>query len=66
MRVTEQLLRNGQSDNGGWSKAQLALLGIPWPLKHGWKATIIGTTISEDTAKRFLSARKGGIAPPLF
>lgn len=33
-------LEDTKSSNGGWSKAQLALLGVPWPPVKGWKEQI--------------------------
>jgi hypothetical protein len=41
MRLTEQILMQGRSYRGGWSRRQTDLFGVPWPLKHGWKDRII-------------------------
>lgn len=51
--VTHELLEAGKSPNGGWPKKQLALLGVPWPLKRGWKRRVIGKFISVHDADKF-------------
>jgi hypothetical protein len=55
--VTADLLAAGQSDRGGWSKAQLALLGVPWPPPAGWKTTAMGRLIPRAVAARFVALR---------
>jgi hypothetical protein len=35
LRITAELIEAGQSPRGGWSKAQLAILGFPGPLLQG-------------------------------
>ena len=55
--ITDELIRSGQSDAGGWNRAQLDLLGVAWPPAHGWKIKIIGKPISADTAAKFLALR---------
>lgn len=51
--VTEELIEQGKSSNGGWSMGQLALLGVPWPPQRGWKAQVIGKTIRSEDAAEF-------------
>lgn len=55
--VTREFLLAGQSSNGGWRKSQLRLVGVSWPPKSGWMATIIGKDIRRCDADEFL---KGG------
>lgn len=57
MQITEELLAEGRSGPGGWSKAQVTILGVEWPLRKGWKARIMGREISEADAARFLRLR---------
>jgi len=40
--ITDELIESGKSAAGGYSKAQLALLGVAWPPISGWKRPIIG------------------------
>jgi len=38
----------GRSEKGGFSKAQLAKWGVPWPPPKGWKETLLaGQTMVE-------------------
>jgi hypothetical protein len=57
--VTEELLRHGATnpDVGAWNKRQFEALGVPWPLKSGWKAALLGTRITPDQASAFLDLR---------
>ncbi|WP_234086828.1 GIY-YIG nuclease family protein [Azonexus sp. R2A61] len=54
MEITEELLAAGASARGGFSKQQLALLGIEWPPSRGWKQAIVGRSIPEDDVEEFL------------
>lgn len=54
MKLTEQRIDAGRSERGGWSRKQLALLGVDWPPKTGWKQRVIGDEISEDKYRQFL------------
>lgn len=38
-------MQDGMSRKGAWSTKQLHLLGVPFPLKSGWRKVIIGTKI---------------------
>ena len=58
MIITHQLIESGMSDMGGWSRNQLALIGVPWPPKRGWKSRIVGNDISDSSAARFVAMRK--------
>jgi hypothetical protein len=67
--VTAELIEAGRSERGGWSKAQLALLGVPWPPPAGWKEVVVGRAIPRPDAKRFLQLCGGGSpsgGPSLF
>lgn len=57
MRITQDLIRAGQSSNGGWSKKQLRLLGIKWPPLQGWRRRIDGAHIADAKADRFVKLR---------
>jgi hypothetical protein len=57
MTVTKDFLLLGRTANGGYTKAQLTLLGVQWPPRRGWTRRIIGKEISIDTANRFLEER---------
>jgi hypothetical protein len=59
VRVTAEFLMAGMSGQGGYKRAQLAILGVPWPPKTGWKARVIGMEISQAEADRFVRLGKG-------
>lgn len=35
-----------RTERGGWRRAAVAQLGVPWPLKSGWIDRLVGTEIS--------------------
>ena len=37
MRLTEADIEAGRSPKGGWTRAQLAKWGVPWPPPKGWR-----------------------------
>ncbi|GAA5021692.1 hypothetical protein GCM10025794_08380 [Massilia kyonggiensis] len=55
MEITEEFLRTGASDRGGWSRQQLQLLGVTWPAPKGWKRALLGQTIADDIAQQFIA-----------
>ena len=57
MQLTEEILEQGISRNGGWSNAQLRVLGVKIPLRSGWKKRIIGKFFEEIEIKRFLELK---------
>lgn len=57
MTITRQFIDLGASGKCGWTKEQLALLGIVWPPARGWSRRIVGTEIEEAIAHQFLSMR---------
>jgi hypothetical protein len=61
--VTAELIKAGQSERPGWSRAQLALLGVSWPPPPGWRpAAVVGRAIPRADAERFVQLRGG--SPP--
>jgi len=52
MKITEEFIEKIASGRGGWNRPQLALLGVAWPPTKGWKQTLLGKEISEETARR--------------
>ena len=56
--VTEELLALGRSDAGGWTRAQLAVLGVPWPPVTGWKKTVLSKPIAHEAAVAFIEGKK--------
>jgi hypothetical protein len=57
--LTDALIRAGANGPAGWSAKQMAILGVPWPQPKGWLRALIGTTVSQETYRAFIAARKG-------
>jgi hypothetical protein len=57
--IDEQLLIAGRSKRGGWNRAQIEMLGVPWPLRQGWKEALLArrVPISETDAAIFVNLR---------
>lgn len=55
--VTVKLIAAGRSTRGGWTRAQLALLGVPWPPSPGWQNAALGRLIPRLDAERFVASR---------
>lgn len=50
--LTKNHIEMAKSARGGFSKRQLALLGVSWPPKRGWKKKIIGKTIKKSSIEK--------------
>lgn len=59
VRVDERLFEAGKSRRGGWSRKQVSLLGVPWPLKDGWKQRALGGLVTRERAREFVKLRDG-------
>ena len=46
MRLTEAEIEAGRSPRGGWTRAQLAEWGVPWPPPKGWRRRLTGRKAS--------------------
>lgn len=57
MVMTDEMLNQGMSENGGWNLDQLFALGLGWRPQKGWRKRLIGTEIPEDKFALFLSLR---------
>ena len=62
MKITLALIEQGKSERGGWTRAQVELLGGAWPLKEGWQHKVVGREITVREYDRFLSLT-GQLAP---
>lgn len=54
MIVTKAFIYSNKTKNGGWTYAQIALLGEPLPPVKGWAKRAIGNEISQETADKFI------------
>jgi hypothetical protein len=55
--ITIELIEAGKSERGGWSRQQLACLGVAWPPAKGWKEGALGRLIPAAEAERFLELK---------
>lgn len=53
MKITREEIHKASSENGGWKKAQLELLGISWPPKPGWINRTILKEFEEEKIIQF-------------
>lgn len=57
MRLTKQMLLDGKSSRGGWSREQMRLLGVRWPLRKGWMDNVVYEDFPDETIRQFLELR---------
>lgn len=62
--MTHAIIELARSRNGGWSKKQLELVGVDWPLANGWKKSLIGQEITASIVHKFISMRDRHLPPP--
>lgn len=51
--ITSQWISDCSTGKGGWTKKQLNVLGLSWPVTKGWKKTLIGKSIDLETKTKF-------------
>jgi len=51
--VSEAFLEEYKTKNGAWTKRQLELIGVNWPLAKNWKRKVIGKKVSTTAADEF-------------
>jgi hypothetical protein len=56
-KITNSWLESNQTPAGGYNQAQCQSIGIPWPLKKGWKRRIAGKEITDEQAANFRKLR---------
>lgn len=54
MIISKNDIEKLQTGNGGYDKKTLALFGIKWPPKKGWKKKVIGMEVDDDKYNQFL------------
>lgn len=55
--LTSALLHSGATGGSGWTKKQLAVLGVGWPAEGGWLQFLCGKSIPMWQWKKFLSLK---------
>lgn len=59
--LTNEIFEQGRSKNGGFSKEQLSLFNVPYPLVRGWQRRIIGMEFTDYSIKRFIELKDSHI-----
>lgn len=57
MKLTRQHFELAKSSKGAWSRQQLQMLGIEWPLAQGWMKKIIGQDLDASVIQRFIDLK---------
>ena len=54
-----ETIEQGCSENGGWNKPQLALIGIAWPPYQGWRLFLekSGLRVRAEAHEQFIALR---------
>lgn len=55
--ITAEVFDCAISSNGGFSSAQLALLGIPFPPPKGWKQQLLGKPAPRESVEKFIALK---------
>lgn len=59
MLLTKEKIERLQTGNGGYDKKTLALFGIKWPPKKGWKRKVVGKEVDENQYLKILNSKTG-------
>jgi hypothetical protein len=62
MKLTDKLLRAANTSHA-WSKPQLAVLGISYPVPSGWRRRIIGMEISDTDYQKLCELALVRVSP---
>jgi len=58
MKITKEWIKDNCTVKGGYTKLQLACIGIVWPPVSGWKTRAIGREITEEQRQNFENPEK--------
>lgn len=57
MIITKSLIENAKTENGGWTKYQLNLIGVDWPPHKDWIKKVIGKKITKENSELFVKGK---------
>ena len=52
--MTRQIIDWARTPRGGYTKAQLALLGVPWPRPLGWRKAALARSLTATELRQLL------------
>jgi hypothetical protein len=61
MLLTKEMLAQGASDRGGYSRKQVEILGGSWPHTPGWQKALIGREVSDEAFAEFVKLAKRAV-----
>jgi len=64
MVITDHILLQGMSRNGGYNSRQLKLLGTHTKKNKGWKRRLIGTSVPDENVKMFIALKDAHLPKP--
>lgn len=56
-KITLEIIDKGKSNEGGWNRAQLQVVGVEWPPTKGWKDRLNGTEFTHAELDQFLALK---------
>ena len=57
VEIDEEILDRARTPRGGWTKAQLEVLGVGWPPPQGWRRRVVGQLATRSAIERFVKLR---------
>ncbi len=51
--LNRELIQLAATRNGGFTRAQLEVFGIPWPPPRGWKLRLVGQLVTRAEFEEF-------------
>ena len=60
--ITESILEQGKSKNGGWSRHQIGILGENQD-KKGWRKRLIGKRVRQSQVTNFINYKNAHLKP---
>ncbi len=55
MKITREWLVANRTLNGGWSRAQLRIIGVAWPPRKGWIEKVAGRELPKRLVLAFIA-----------
>lgn len=55
--LTHEIIESARTPNGGFTKSQLAAIGIPWPKPTDWIEQVVGKRITKEQLDEFKQVR---------
>lgn len=59
--ITREWLHAHKTLRGGWTKKQVSVLGVVWPLENGWTRSIHLMKITQEQRRAFEAFAPGNV-----